>query len=146
MVHQNLRRLSGVFRDQLVVVLRQTYLVHLTRLAKPLEINAFILRYTYPLLMLLEALFQIPGIDRSPICLANQQSVIPILFTEESLILFDPRQSLVQFIQQWRSQILFPMAVFRFRPLENHAAFRGKHLLGEDAQYLMFRQHADCAV
>ena len=103
--HQDFRRLTTVFSDQLIIVLGEPHLVHLSGLTKPLKFNLFFFRDSQRSLKFFECFAKGFLIDRSAICLTQEQTVIAVQVIKICLILFDLIHALVDFERKRSYQV-----------------------------------------
>ena len=127
--HEHLGGLASIVGDELVVVLRQPNLVHLSRLPQSLKVNSFRFRDSHLLLTLAEATHQIAGVKRRAVRLADQQAVIVILFAEEILAALDVLKPLRDLVNQRNRKVLLSVAARRLRGLQDQRAFAARNLL-----------------
>ena len=127
MMHQHLRRLSGIFGYQLVVVNGQPNFVHLSGLSKPRKVDEVL--YAEQSLNLLELLGQGCWFERCAVHVA-QQPVIVIAFYEGFLVAPDRFHALFDFSEERLGKYCLRVLPSFFGPFRIRLLFISFTLLG----------------
>ena len=95
--------------------------MHLAGLPQTLKFNLVL--NVYGGLPLLESLAKVIWVDRTPIGLTNEQTVILVFPAKESLVCGDLLQSAFQLMEQRCGQVLFAYTAISFGVFQNQSAF-----------------------